>query len=222
RRGKYCAPGLPPYALAQARRFKGSRSMSAAEIAAKLGGSRREGREWRCRCPVHGGHSLLLRDGDSGRVLVKCWAGCDRLDVLSELRGRGLLDGRPDCRPRHDHRPRHDRDHDAWRTTRALAIWRESVYAPASIARYLAGRGIGLDTVPACLRWHPSCLRPDRTRMPAMVAAVEHVERGIVGIHRTYLTPDYERHDRAALGPVGSGAVRLGMPRVGGWFAVGE
>jgi hypothetical protein len=36
--------------------------MSAAEIAAPLGG-RREGRDWHCRCPVHGCNSLTLRNG---------------------------------------------------------------------------------------------------------------------------------------------------------------
>jgi hypothetical protein len=31
----------------------------AAEIACVLGGARRQGRVWRCLCPLHGGHSLL-------------------------------------------------------------------------------------------------------------------------------------------------------------------
>src|SRR5262249_16002423 len=51
---------------------------------------------------------------------------------------------------------------------------------------------------------------------------VEHVAHGIVGIHRTYLTHDYRRHDRATLGPIAGGAVRLGMPRAGDWLAIGE
>jgi hypothetical protein len=66
--------------------------MNAANIATALGDARREGRAWRCRCPLHGGRSLLMRDGEGGRVLVKCWAGCSPLDVLSEPRRRGLLD----------------------------------------------------------------------------------------------------------------------------------
>lgn len=37
--------------------------MSAAEIAAVPGGARQGGRAWRCRCPLHGGRSLLLHDG---------------------------------------------------------------------------------------------------------------------------------------------------------------
>ena len=55
-----------------------------------------------------------------------------------------------------------------------------------------------------------------------MIALVEHIERGIVGIHRTFLTPDYRRRDRASLGPIGGGAVRLGMLQAGEWLAVTE
>ena len=44
--------------------------MNAAQIAAALGDASREGRNWRCRCPLHGGCSLLLRDGDNGGVTV--------------------------------------------------------------------------------------------------------------------------------------------------------
>jgi hypothetical protein len=66
--------------------------MSAPAIAAALGDAHREGRAYRCRCPLHGGRSLLLRDGIGGVVLATCWGGCDRLAVLAELRRRGLLD----------------------------------------------------------------------------------------------------------------------------------
>jgi len=62
----------------------------AGEIAASLEG-RREGRQWRCRCPIHGGHSLLVRDGDAGRILIFCHGGCEPRDVLAELRRSGLL-----------------------------------------------------------------------------------------------------------------------------------
>src|SRR5262249_15597617 len=47
-----------------------------------------------CRCPLHQGRSLTLRDSDGGRLLVWCFGGCDSRDVLAELRRRGLLDGR--------------------------------------------------------------------------------------------------------------------------------
>jgi hypothetical protein len=157
-------------------------------------------------------------------VLATCWAGCDRLDVLRELRTRGLLGAQArEYRPHAAALPRRDDDaSDAARTASARAILRETVAAPQIIGRYLARRGIMLDAVPACLRLHPRCPRPDGSPTGAMVAPVEHVIRGITGIHRTYLTPDGFRPDRATLGPIGGGAVRFGMPRPGEWFAVAE
>lgn len=38
---------------------------TAAQLAAQLDGAR-SGREWRCRCPVHGGHRLSITEGHSG------------------------------------------------------------------------------------------------------------------------------------------------------------
>jgi phage/plasmid primase-like uncharacterized protein len=62
-----------------------------------------------------------------------------------------------------------------------------------------------------------------------MVALVEHVERGIVGIHRTYLCADGsgkanlpKECQKRTLGPIAGGAVRLGAPRPGEWLAIGE
>jgi putative DNA primase/helicase len=112
---------------------------SAEEIAAALGG-RREGRNWRCRCPLHGGFSLILKDGDAGRVLATCWGGCDRADVLAELRRCGLLGGDSvGYRLPSVTLPRRDNATcDATRTARALAIWHESRPIAGTIAeRYL-------------------------------------------------------------------------------------
>lgn len=206
--------------------------MSAAVIAAALGDARREGRGWRCRCPVHGGRSLVIRDGDGDRVLATCWAGCDRLDVLAELRRCGLLDRRTDFAPRIISPPR--RDGDARRTARALKICRDTQRGAGTIvARYLASRGIVLDRWPASLRFNPRCPRPkDKAGnfvapQPAMVGLVEHVERGPVAVHCTYLRQDGAgRADvekpKAIFGPVAGGAVRFGAPRAGEWLAVGE
>jgi len=197
--------------------------MTAATIAAALGDARREGHAWRCRCPLHGGRSLTLRDGEGGRVLVTCWGGCDRRDVIAELCARGLLGKRPDYQCRIPAPRQADDDDDARRIMRARRIWDGTLPAIDSpAAQYLARRGIELDPWPASLRWHPNCPRPDGKRMPAMVAVVEHVTRGVIGIHRTYLTPDFRRHDRATRGLIGGGAVWLGTPRAGEWLAIGE
>jgi putative DNA primase/helicase len=195
--------------------------MSAADIAHALGDARREGRGWRCRCPLHQGRSLTLRDGDRGCVLVTCWGGCDRGDVLDELCRRRLLDGMPPRRDTITRTPSHDDD--KRKIACARQIW-DGAYDPlqSPVERYLGSRGITVPP-PASLRWTPRCWHRDvRAYLPAMVAVLEHVERGIVGVHRTYLTPDYRRRDRASLGPVGGGAVRLGQVRPDTWLCVAE
>jgi hypothetical protein len=172
---------------------------------------------------------LTLRDGDGGRLLVQCWGGCDRLAVLAELRRIGLLDRRGSdfCRLIAAHR-RDAAASDALRTTRALAIWREARPLSGTVAEaYLRSRRISFDKWLASLRFHPRCPHPSRARLPAMVALVEHAERGPVAIHRTFLRADGSgkaniEREKASLGPVGGGSVRLGTPRSGEWLAVGE
>jgi hypothetical protein len=44
-----------------------------------------------CRCPIHGGRSLLVRDGEAGRVLVFCHGSCEARNVLAEPRRSGLF-----------------------------------------------------------------------------------------------------------------------------------
>jgi putative DNA primase/helicase len=207
--------------------------MNAAIIAAALGDARREGRAWRCRCPLHAGRSLVLRDGDKGRVLATCWGGCDRLAVLSELRRRGLLSGGADNAPHVISAPRRNEDA-ARRITRTLTIWNGAEHGAGTIvAWYLANRGIMLDHWPESLRFHPRCPRPRDDLgnfvppLPAMAALVEHVERGPVAVHCTYLRPggggkaEIEK-SKTIFGPVAGGAVRFGRPREGQWLAVAE
>jgi len=115
--------------------------MSAAEIAHALGDARREGRGWRCRCPLHQGRSLTLRDGDGGRLLAWCFGGCDRLDVLAELRRRGLLDGRTTSYKRPS--PQTAQREDVARTARALAIWHQA--RPAGVSNEIGGSFTAID-----------------------------------------------------------------------------
>jgi putative DNA primase/helicase len=91
--------------------------------------------------------------------------------------------------------------------------WNTAQEAPGTpVVPYLAGRGITIDPPPS-LRWSPSQRRLDGTYGPAMLSLVEHVDRGIVGVHRTWIGEDvdgvWRRIDRAFLGPIGGGAVRL-------------
>lgn len=62
--------------------------MSALDLVNRLDHCRqiREG-EWIARCPAHDDRSpsLSISEKDDGRVLVKCWAGCGALDVISAV-----------------------------------------------------------------------------------------------------------------------------------------
>lgn len=61
--------------------------MAAAEIVSALGG-----RNGMARCPVHADKtpSLSVSDGENGRVLVRCHAGCAQSEVIGALKQRGL------------------------------------------------------------------------------------------------------------------------------------
>jgi hypothetical protein len=45
------------------------------------------GARWKARCPAHDDRtpSLSIATGKDGRVLLRCWAGCDTLAVLRAL-----------------------------------------------------------------------------------------------------------------------------------------
>jgi putative DNA primase/helicase len=186
----------------------------AAEIAARLGGARREGRGWRCRCPIHDGVSLVITDGRDGRILVRCWgSGCDPRDILAELRRRGLLLGAANHRPAPIPTPSVAPDDTIRRIAVARRIWDAAHDARRSpVASYLAGRGITIDPPPS-LRWAPALRRQDGTNGPAMVARIDNIDVELIGIARTWLTRDaagcWRRLDRAMLGRAAGGAVRL-------------
>lgn len=66
--------------------------ITAEEIARHLGGAKRSGNNWSCRCPAHEDNkaSLSITHNINGKLLVHCHAGCDPLDVISILKSQGL------------------------------------------------------------------------------------------------------------------------------------
>src|SRR5215472_2887902 len=101
---------------------------SAAVIGKALGG-RRVGDGWMACCPAHEDHtpSLSIRDGDGGKVLVRCHAGCNQQAVITAVRARGLWPEsgrRPfSCTASRDHNEYQPDQDDAKRRDAALAIW---------------------------------------------------------------------------------------------------
>jgi putative DNA primase/helicase len=72
-------------------------SMTPIELTNALGG------DWRIShgvalCPAHKDRtpSLSIGEGRAGKVLVKCWAGCDQQRVIAALRQKKLWPARDD------------------------------------------------------------------------------------------------------------------------------
>jgi len=196
--------------------------MNAETLARALGG-RRAGRQWMAPCPSHDDSqpSLSIRDGDNGKVLVRCHAGCDQALVIVELRVRCLWDDAHVC-PRPPVAKRTQRHFTAFaakdeseRTTAAVRLWRSAVPAAGTPAEiYLHSRGIGI-AVPLSVRFHPRLKHPTGGTWPGMVSLVTRGTDGQpLAIHRTFLANDGAGKapvtpQKMMLGPCRSGAVQF-------------
>jgi hypothetical protein len=187
----------------------------AGDIAKALGGAKRQANGgWMARCCCHEDHdaSLSLRDGDYS-TLVHCFAGCDPLDVLRELRRRGLLDDKPrDEQPRRTSKPTPPIDTRA-KIERLLGRCRP--IAGTVVERYLCDhRGVDLPPAQDALLYLPP--RPPHYPHPAMVAVVTDLAdaRRIMTVQFTLLRSDgmgKASYARRFLGdcPARGGVVRL-------------
>jgi Toprim domain len=215
--------------------------MDAEWLALRLNGTR-AGRSWLARCPVasHGRQrgdinpSLLIFDGDTA-VQFRCQSGCHPLDVLAELRRRGLWNGKDSVegrsRPSLNGDPRYAaelkarREREAREAARlrnlALRIWKESQPALGTeIERvYLHWwRGIEIpeatrtELLTQVLRLHRHCPRGSGgVRQPAMIALMLNIATNAPqSIHRTFLTPQWAKAGKPMmLAPAGGAAVKL-------------
>jgi hypothetical protein len=207
--------------------------MTAASIARALGGIGGSG--WcRCRCPVHNsaGLTLALADGPYG-LAVRCFAGCRRDDIFAELRRMGLLDddGASRAAPDPEELARRREAEAASRNRRiagALDIWAETGPAAGRLVETYLWSRLCCMPPPAAIRLHPSLWhRESGQRRPAMVALVEHVDFGRVGVHATYLAVDGTckatvEPVRKSFGPVMGAAVRLAPIRADGRLVIAE
>lgn len=70
---------------------------TAESIARQLGGARKAGDDWSCKCPAHEDKkaSLSIKDTENGKLLVHCHAGCAQDDVVNQLKIMGLWSDSP-------------------------------------------------------------------------------------------------------------------------------
>jgi hypothetical protein len=196
--------------------------MTAETIAKSLGG-RRAGGGWIARCPAHEDRkpSLSITEAKGGKVLVRCFAGCEQARVIAALRSRGLWIGNS---PRRFNRPAPrvaaaaQRRDEAQRSKAALAIWRSATPPDGTlVGTYLISRGLCLPPPPR-LRFHAWLKHPAGGIWPGMVALVTRgVDDTPLAIHRTFIARDGQGKalvdpQKMMLGPCRGGAVRLAAP----------
>lgn len=189
--------------------------MRCANVLARLESVRPCGNGWVARCPAHHDRnaSLSIGDGEGGRLLFHCFAGCTYraiVDALGVPTPTGL-------RPRPQAITRPQAVDSARKMESARLIWSRSVPIPGTLGeKYLRTRGIKIE-LPGSLRFHPMLGHHDGIGAPAMVAAVQNREGDIAAILRTFLASDGRgkanlKPDKKALGPIRGGAVRLAPP----------
>jgi hypothetical protein len=187
--------------------------MRAEALTREMGG-RWHGRYGTARCPAHRdtNPSLSIKDGDNGRLLLFCHAGCEFSAIVAALKNRGIALSRA----MDDFA---DRAPENWKPQQPIAdlirlIWSQSRPIEGTHAeRYLRARGIDAGSF-SRLRFHGALRHPTGERLPALVGLVEHVHGPAVGLHRTYVDPRAPRKttlapDKAMLGDCKGGAVRL-------------
>jgi putative DNA primase/helicase len=198
---------------------------NAATIARTLRGHKHNS-GWLVCCPVpaHGNGrgdqnpSLSIRDGDDGKLLAHCFAGCDPLDILDALRNRGLLPRAENGRDFTSRLPRErfEEPPPAPDPT-ALELWRQGEPIAGTLAQaYLRNRGLRVEHMPT-LRFLPRMAHGymPRVHFDAMLSAVQGPDRSIIAAQLTWLDPSGcgkapVDPPRRTIGPLRDGAIRLG------------
>ncbi len=192
--------------------IKNPPSQAALDLVKALGGTW-HGYTAMCRCPAHKDSepSLSIRQGDRG-ILITCFAGCTRPDVLRSI-DRIPLSGSPHApaiRPAQTG------------TAHVERIWNQGRSVMGTLGeRYLRRRN--MLEIPADIRFHQRCphgAKPHTTYKPALLVAIRDAGR-LVAIQRIFLDPDTGWYTaKAQLGTPGAGAWTGGT--VGPTLAIAE
>lgn len=188
----------------------------ARKIVADMGGTW-HGSYGMVRCPAHDDRtpSLMIKAGKRA-VLVKCWAGCDRKDILAAMR-RDKIDGRTSGE-------RSEMPKESSRRQLALSIWDQALPIHDTPAeRYLRSRAIDTATLlkHIRLRYTPRCIvgrEEDREIHHALLVPFE-IDEGIIALQRILLDPKSAEkavHTATEESKLAIGLIRHAAMRIGG------
>ena len=209
---------------------------SASNLAKELGAKKR-GNGWLAPCPAHADRTPSLSiKGTNTRLLLHCFAGCEYAAIVEALEDLGYLDKRarttgqaPTCKEHDEAEARRKQQQ------KAQTLWHTAgEIKPGDPAyRYLTEtRRLRLSHIPTELRIAPSLeywtTDGDKPRLvartPAMLAAVRSLSGELLGVHRTYLSPDGQKFNPEAynlprhapikkvMGSIANGAIHLYEP----------
>jgi putative DNA primase/helicase len=166
------------------------------------------GNGWVAKCPCHDDRkpSLSIKEGEDGRLLMNCFAGCgcEFTDIIDALRDRGIIGADKLGRGRRaltyvapaptEHKP----------NAQASWLWKDSVPLRGTPAQnYLERRGITI--MPPSLRYHAGS--------SAMLAGIQRPDGKLVSVQSTFITARGEKAPvetpRMTRGELRDGAVRL-------------
>lgn len=161
-------------------------------------------------CPMCGGKDRYRYDNKDGRgtwICNQCGSG-DGYSLLQHFHGWGFRHTREEVERVVGINPAPavvavQGDDEARKAAAIRRVWSETeaVEKGDPVWLYL-NRRVGLDLVPACLRYHPAlAYRHDDgaiTYHPAMIAAVTYPDGKGATLHRTYLTRDGRKADVSA------------------------
>lgn len=152
-----------------------------------------------CPCPICGGKDRYRFDDKAGRgtwICNQCGAG-DGFALLEKIKGWSFKEAAYQVEQIAGSvqavEVKRESD-DAKKMAAVKRIWNESepVCKGDPVWMYL-NRRIGLELIPACLRYHPALPYVDGENVdyfPALVAAVSSHENQGIGVHRIYLTAE--------------------------------
>ena len=177
--------------LSRGLRNSKQRALGAEELVRELGGTW-NGSNGKARCPAHHDRkpSLSVSEGKSGKILVKCHAGCSQKDVIAELRAQGLWPSKAKHRRQEKFFSEDEHEEEEKRIRRARGFFmghKPAVGTP--VETYLKHRGLDVE-IPKAIACQPKVDEtPKGKPIPAMVVPILSHDGEFTGVHVTRLKP---------------------------------